>query len=88
LTEFLIAPSDESAELSYLFPHGEEVILGASEAAGEEPEPVPAVADRILRDWRRSSHGCGARGAGHRMACAAPAYRAAGAELGATAVSR
>ena len=51
LTEFLIAPSDESAELSYMFPHGEEVILGASEAAGEwNLEPVPTVADRILRD--------------------------------------
>jgi len=51
LTEFLIAPSDESAELAYLFPHGEQVILGASEAAGEwDLEPVPAVADRILRD--------------------------------------
>jgi len=51
LTEFLIAPSGESAELSYMFPHGEEVILGASEAAGEwNLEPVPTVADRILRD--------------------------------------
>jgi D-amino-acid oxidase len=51
LTEFLIAPSDESAELTYLFPHGEQVILGGSEAAGDwNLEPVPAVADRILRD--------------------------------------
>jgi len=51
LTEFLIAPGDSSAELAYLFPHGEEVILGGSEAAGDwNLEPVPAVAERILRD--------------------------------------
>ena len=51
LTDFLIAPSDGSAELAYLFPHGEEVILGGSEAAGDwNLEPVPAVAERILRD--------------------------------------
>jgi D-amino-acid oxidase len=51
LTEFIIAPGDESAELAYLFPHGEEVILGGSEAAGDwNLEPVPEVAERILRD--------------------------------------
>jgi D-amino-acid oxidase len=51
LTEFLIAPGDGSAELAYLFPHGEEVILGGSEAAGDwNLEPDPAVAGRILRD--------------------------------------
>jgi len=51
LTAFLIAPGDESAELAYLFPHGDTVILGSSEAAGDwNLEPVPAVAERILRD--------------------------------------
>jgi D-amino-acid oxidase len=51
LTEFLIAPGDEHAELAYVFPHGEEVILGGSEAAGDwNLEPVPPVSDRILRD--------------------------------------
>ncbi len=40
-----------SAELAYLFPHGEEIILGGSEADGDwNLEPVPAIADRILRD--------------------------------------
>src|SRR5438094_93849 len=32
LTEFVIAPGDDSGELAYLFPHGGEVILGGSEA--------------------------------------------------------
>jgi D-amino-acid oxidase len=51
LTEFLIAPGDESAELTYLFPHGDTVVLGGSEAAGDwNLDPVPAVAERILRD--------------------------------------
>jgi len=51
LTEFLVAPGGESAGLAYLFPHGGEIILGGSEAAGDwNLEPVPAVADRILRD--------------------------------------
>jgi D-amino-acid oxidase len=51
LTGFIIAPSDSSAELAYMFPHGEEIILGGSEAAGDwNLEPVPAIADRILRD--------------------------------------
>ena len=79
LTEFLIAPSDESAELSYLFPHGEEVILGASEAAGEwNLEPVPAVADRILRDCATIEPRLrGARVLGHRVGLrpARPAVR-------------
>jgi D-amino-acid oxidase len=79
LTEFLIAPSDESAELSYLFPHGEQVILGASEAAGEwNLEPVPAVADRILRDCAAIEPRLrGARVLGHRVGLrpARPAVR-------------
>src|SRR5262249_30952543 len=38
-------------ELVYLFPHGDIVVLGGSEAADEwNRQPVPAVADRILRD--------------------------------------
>jgi D-amino-acid oxidase len=51
LTEFIIAPSDSAAELAYMFPHGGQVVLGGSEAAGDwNLEPVPAIADRILRD--------------------------------------
>jgi D-amino-acid oxidase len=79
LTEFLIAPSDESAELAYLFPHGEEVILGSSETAGDwNLEPVPAVADRILRDCAAIEPRLrGARVLGHRVGLrpARPAVR-------------
>ena len=51
LTEFLIAPSDASAELAYLFPHGDTVILGGSEGPGDwNLEPDPAIAERIVRD--------------------------------------
>lgn len=51
LTDFLVAPGDESAELINLFPHGDTVVLGGSEAAGDwNLDPDPAVADRILRD--------------------------------------
>jgi D-amino-acid oxidase len=51
LSEFFVVPSDESHELVYLFPHGDTVVLGGTEAVGDwNLEPVPAVADRILRD--------------------------------------
>jgi D-amino-acid oxidase len=51
LTDFLIAPSDASAELAYLFPHGDTVVLGGSEGTGDwNLEPDPAIAGRILRD--------------------------------------
>jgi len=51
LIEFLVAPSDDSAELAYLFPHGDTVILGGSEGPGDwNLEPDPAIAERILRD--------------------------------------
>jgi D-amino-acid oxidase len=51
LTEFLIAPSDALAELAYVFPHGDTVILGGSEGPGDwNLEPDPAIAERIVRD--------------------------------------
>jgi D-amino-acid oxidase len=51
LTDFLIAPADGAAELTYVFPHGDTVILGGTEGDGDwNLQPVPAVADRILRD--------------------------------------
>jgi D-amino-acid oxidase len=79
LTEFLIAPGDEHAELAYVFPHGEEVILGGSEAAGDwNLEPVPPVSDRILRDCAAIEPRLrGARVLGHRVGLrpARPAVR-------------
>lgn len=51
ISEFFIGPADDTADLVYLFPHGEEVVLGGTEVAGDwRLEPVPALADRILRD--------------------------------------
>ena len=51
LTEFFIGLPDATTELVYLFPHGDILVLGGTETADDwNPRPVPAVADRILRD--------------------------------------
>jgi D-amino-acid oxidase len=51
LTEFFIGVPGDGHELVYLFPHADTVVLGGTQVAGDwNPEPVPAVADRILRD--------------------------------------
>ncbi len=51
LTEFFIGLPDATTELVYLFPHGDILVLGGTENADDwNPRPVPAVADRILRD--------------------------------------
>jgi D-amino-acid oxidase len=51
LTEFFIGLPGDGHDLVYLFPHGDTVVLGGSQVAGDwNPEPVPAMADRILRD--------------------------------------
>jgi D-amino-acid oxidase len=51
LTEFFIGVPGDGHELVYLFPHGDSVVLGGTQVTGDwDPEPVPAVADRILRD--------------------------------------
>ena len=51
ITEFFIGLGDESADLSYIFPHGDTVVLGGTEGHGDwRLEPDPATADRILRD--------------------------------------
>ncbi|HEY7431666.1 MAG TPA: FAD-dependent oxidoreductase [Streptosporangiaceae bacterium] len=51
LSEFFIGRSDESAELVYVFPHGDQVVLGGTEKPGDwNTDPSPAVAERILAD--------------------------------------
>jgi D-amino-acid oxidase len=51
ITEFFIAPSDDTAELTYLFPHGDRILLGGTEQRGNwSLDPDPRTAERILRD--------------------------------------
>jgi D-amino-acid oxidase len=52
----------------YLFPHEDTVVLGGTEVAGDwNTEPVPAVAERILRDCAAVEPRLnGARVLGHR----------------------
>jgi D-amino-acid oxidase len=51
LNEFFIGLPDDTSELVYLFPHGDTMVLGGTEVGNDwNTEPVPAVADRILRD--------------------------------------
>ena len=51
ISEFFIGLGDESAHLTYLFPHGDIVVLGGTEGRGDwSLEPDPATAERILRD--------------------------------------
>jgi D-amino-acid oxidase len=69
LTEFFIGLPDDTAELMYLFPHAGTVVLGGTEVAGDwNTEPVPAVAERILRDCAAvEPRLAGARVVGHRV---------------------
>ena len=51
VTEFFIGLPDAATELVYLFPHGDTLVLGGTEVADDwNQQPVPAVAERILRD--------------------------------------
>jgi D-amino-acid oxidase len=69
VTEFFIGLSDDTTELVYLFPHGDILVLGGTEVADDwNPQPVPAVADRILRDCAAvDPRVTGARVLGHRV---------------------
>ena len=69
LTEFFIGLPDDTTELVYLFPHGDILVLGGTEAADDwNPQPVRAVADRILRDCAAvEPRVAGIRVLGHRV---------------------
>jgi D-amino-acid oxidase len=69
ITEFFIGLGDESADLSYIFPHGDTVVLGGTEGHGDwSLEPDQATADRILRDCAAIEPSLrGARVVGHRV---------------------
>jgi D-amino-acid oxidase len=69
VTEFFIGLPDATTELVYLFPHGDVLVLGGTEVADDwNPQPVPAVAERILRDCAAvDPRVAGARVVGHRV---------------------
>jgi D-amino-acid oxidase len=49
LTEFFVGTAADPDDLTYLFPHGDVVVLGGTEQPGNwSREPDPAIADRIL----------------------------------------
>jgi len=69
VTEFFIGLPDAKTELVYLFPHGDILVLGGTEVADDwNPQPVPGVAERILRDCAAiDPRVAGARVLGHRV---------------------
>jgi D-amino-acid oxidase len=51
IDEFYIDHNDESSDYVYLFPHGDQVLLGGTaEDGADDLAPRPEVAERILRD--------------------------------------
>jgi D-amino-acid oxidase len=51
ITEFFIGQPDATAELVYMFPHGDTVLLGGTEQHGDwNTDPDPAITRRILAD--------------------------------------
>ena len=69
LAEFFVGPPVGAMELVYLFPHEKTVVLGGTEVGDDwNTEPVPAVAERILRDCTAIEPRVkGARVLGHRV---------------------
>jgi D-amino-acid oxidase len=50
LSEFFVGVGEQADDVSYYFPHGDVVVLGGTEEAGNwSLEPDPATAERILR---------------------------------------
>ena len=49
ISEFFVGESSEPDQITYLFPHGDEVVLGGTEEPGNTSRvPDPATAERIL----------------------------------------
>jgi D-amino-acid oxidase len=49
ITEFFVGTAADPGDLTYLFPHGDVVVLGGTEQPGNwSREPDPATADRII----------------------------------------
>ena len=49
LTEFFVGTGADPSDLTYLFPHGDVVVLGGTEQRGDwSREPDPATAERII----------------------------------------
>jgi D-amino-acid oxidase len=49
LTDFLVAPTEDGTEFSYMFPHGDTVLLGGTEQPGNwSLEPDPETSRRIV----------------------------------------
>jgi D-amino-acid oxidase len=49
LTEFFVGTGEDPNDLTYIFPHGDTVILGGTQQAGDwNRHPDPATAERIL----------------------------------------
>ena len=50
LSQFFVGVGEQADDVSYYFPHGDVVVLGGTEEAGNwSLEPDPATAERILR---------------------------------------
>lgn len=49
LTDFLVAPTEDGTEYSYMFPHGDTVVLGGTEQPGSwSLDPDPETSQRIV----------------------------------------
>ena len=58
ITEFFVGTSSDPGDLTYLFPHGDVVVLGGTEQPGNwSLEPDPATADADHRRLRRDRAG-------------------------------
>jgi D-amino-acid oxidase len=69
VSEFFVGTGDATAELTYLFPHGDTVLLGGTEQRGSwSTEPDPGTARRILTDCTAAEPRlAGATVVGHRV---------------------